>query len=70
LGPEGGRTIRQAYMLRKFKKTKIAPHQQKSIVNWGLFFFAARWSPLNNGALCLSTMLNPALIVSPSIYEF
>jgi hypothetical protein len=36
----------------------------------GFACLAARWSPLNNRALCLSTMLNPALIDSPSIYEF
>jgi hypothetical protein len=38
-------------------KLKIAPHKQKSIakINW------QEDPPLANGALCLSTMVNPAL---------
>jgi len=42
-------------------KFKIAPHKQKSIV---FLFWKENGPPLANGALCLSTMVNPPLHLS------
>ena len=57
LGPEGGKPGGQAYMLRTFRnafKFKIASHKLKSIVKKKM---ARRFTPLANGALCLSTSI-------------
>jgi len=64
LGPEGGRPGRPAQAVRHTCSGNLGIVKILRYIRSDMYtaFLAGRWGPLANGTLCLSTMVNPALI--------
>jgi hypothetical protein len=63
LGPEGGRPGRPTQVVRHACSGNLGIVQLLRYIRSAMYtaFFGRKMAPLANGALCLSTMVNPAL---------